>query len=91
LDDIDDCQSTGSFSMSRHSTRSRLMSPPTLQIAEFNLESIEKLKDSSHGLVGKYSKKSSLMEMDSDGHDDEVRVVASSQQIAFGLQYDWFE
>lgn len=65
LDDIDDCQSTGSFSMSRHSSFSRLLSPPTHQTADFSLDSVEKLKTSSHNL-GKYSKKSTLMEIASD-------------------------
>jgi hypothetical protein len=35
-------------------------------MTEFNLESLEKIKDSSHSLGGKYSKKSSLMEIASD-------------------------
>ena len=65
FEEIDD-HSIGGFS--RHSSsRSRLMSPPpTHQIAEFNLESIEKLNDFYSHPCGKYSKKSSLMEIASD-------------------------
>ena len=69
FDDLDDCTYGGSIPISLHKSRLRLLSPPTQQIAEFNLESIEKLKESSHNLGGKYSKKSSLMEIVSDDGD----------------------
>lgn len=73
FEDFDD-QSTCGLSISRHSTvRSRLLSPPPTshQISEFNMESMEKLKDfSSH--QEKYSKKSSLMDIASDDGESGV-------------------
>ncbi len=67
FDDIDDCQSVGSLSISRVSTcRSRLLSPPSsYEKAEFHLDMNDKLNKFIQN-KDKHMKKSPLMDITSD-------------------------
>jgi hypothetical protein len=68
FDDLDDCQSVGSLSVSR---RSWMMSSPTHPIGEFHADSTQKLNHCAQE-KSKCNKKAALMEIVSDDGDSGV-------------------